>query len=97
MKTRLVKLAAERELLIARSDEQRAALSRQVETWRRPAAVVDQGAAVVAYLDSHPQSVAVVTALIAALWPRRTVKWVSRGWFAWRLVRTLARLRASVG
>lgn len=96
MKTRLVELAAHRELLIARAQEQRGALVRQTAVWRRPAETVEKGIAVVTYLKTHPQTVALAAVVVAALWPRRAIKLAWRGLFAWRFVRTFARLRAFV-
>lgn len=89
MKARLADLSAQRDRLIDRAEE-RAQFVQGVERWRRPAEWLEQSTAAVTYLKTHPLLIATATAAIGAAWPRRAVKWLSRGWLAWRLYRSLA-------
>ncbi len=89
MKTRLADLSAHSDRLIDRAAEQRAQWLQGVERWHKPAELLKQGTVAVAYLKAHPLLVPTLTAAIGAAWPRRAGKWMSRGWLAWRLYRSL--------
>lgn len=91
MTERLSELAARREQLIAQGAELRGEFARNLEPWRQPAEWVDKAVASVAYLKAHKAVVGLTVAAMATARPRAFLRWLRRGWFAWRVVRVLAR------
>ncbi|WP_151704003.1 YqjK-like family protein [Nitrincola alkalilacustris] len=90
MSTGKLSLAQRRARLVAQAAEQRGALGAAVDEWQAPLAMVDQGVSVLRYLRSHPQWVAGVVVLIAAMRSRRSSGvWLRRGWMAWQLINKL--------
>jgi hypothetical protein len=90
MNKKLLKLAKRREQLVATAESQRTQLAQALEVWRAPLAMADQGLAVIAYIKTHPILLAGGSAiLLKILRPKRISKWLSRGWFAWSLMRKL--------
>lgn len=83
------RLVEQRERLVAQAAAQRLALARDVERWRTPLAVADQGLAVLRYIRLHPQWLIVPILLLAAMRPRRVGKWLGSGWVSWRVTRRL--------
>lgn len=91
MRTRLLALAERRAGLVARAQAERATLS----TLLAPA---DAAAALASSLQRlahrvanqaarYPLAVVAGVALLAALRPKRTAIWLTRGWSLWRLYR----------
>lgn len=87
MNEKLNRLAERRAFLIDQSAQQRAALSREAEPWRNLLAYADQGVAALRYAKSHPAwLVGTGGMLLAAVGPRRILRWLGRGLFAWRMI-----------
>lgn len=82
-------LTERRERLIAEAAAQRATLARCIEPWRAPLAVADKGVSALHFLKQHPALLAGGGILLAALRPVRVVRWLRRGWVAWRVLRGL--------
>ena len=89
MNARLLELAERRATLAARAAAQRTALSRQLEPWQVPLAVVDQGVVAVRYFKRHPELLAGIVAFVAVIRPRRVVGWLRSGWMVWRIARVV--------
>lgn len=91
MRERLLALAEKRARLTAQAQSER-------ETLARFAAPVDGAATAAAGLlraarraaeeaRRHPAFIVAAVAILVVLRPRRAVKWLARGWSAWRLYR----------
>jgi len=91
MNKKLLELAQRRAMLVARVAEQRSELAREVEYWRRPLSVVDQGFQAVRYLERHPLLLLGAAAVVAVLSPKRALVWLQRGWVAWRMALAVKR------
>lgn len=89
MNPNLIRLAERRERLVAQAAAQRTALAQNIEPWRTPLALADQGLAVLRVIKHHPAWIVAGGVLLAALRPGRAGKWLRRGWVAWRIVREL--------
>ncbi|HPH07857.1 MAG TPA: YqjK-like family protein [Methylotenera sp.] len=90
MNKKLKALADRRERLLRDSDLQREQLAGAVNGLRAPLALVDQGVALVGFFKKHPVLLASSSALMfKVLRPSRLGKWLSRGLFAWQMVRKL--------
>lgn len=89
MNKKLLRLAGRRERLVAQASAQRAALAENIEPWRTPLALADQGLNTLRYIGRHPVWIAGVVVLIAALTPRRAGKWLGRGWMTWQVMHKL--------
>lgn len=87
---RLVELSQRRAELVARSAAQRAELGDICHVWRLPLAIVDQGVTVWRFLRGHPALLAGLGVAFAVARPRRSVKWLGRGWALWRFFRSMA-------
>lgn len=87
MNPKLIELAEQRVAVVARAEAQRAELSQELASWRKPLKVVDQGWAAVRYLGSNPMLLGGVAAFLVALRSWRMVKWLPPGWLTWRLAR----------
>ena len=81
--TRLVEV---REELIAQAALQRMALMQDIQPWRTPLALADQGLTAVRYIKNHPAWIVSGITLLAILQPRHLGKWLGRGWVAWQLM-----------
>jgi hypothetical protein len=97
MNRNLIRLAEQRERLVARAEAQRRTLEEDVEPWRGPLALADQGVAVLRHIRSHPEWLVGAVVLLAALRPRRFGKWLGRGWMSWKLLRALGIRRQAPG
>jgi hypothetical protein len=86
MNSRLTRLAERRERLIAQAAVERATLAQDVEPWRAPLALADQGLAALRFIKRHPVWIAGGAAVVAALWPERVGRWLRRGWLAWQVM-----------
>lgn len=91
MKRKLTLLAERRSRLIAQAAAQRTALANDMAPWRARLALADQGIAAVRYVRRHPALMLGAALLLAALRPRRTGKWLQRGWLVWQVGRRLRR------
>jgi hypothetical protein len=86
MSEKLIHLAERRAALIARSAHQRETLAQAAEAWRKPLSLADRGISALRHLAGHPLLMAGAVALVAVLRPRRQmIRWVQRGWLAWRI------------
>jgi len=86
MNDKLTQLAERRERLVAQAAVQRTALAKNIEPWRAPLALADQGLAVLRAIKRHPTWILGGVALFVALRPGRAWIWLRRGWVAWRMV-----------
>ncbi len=89
MNKKQLQLARRREYLVAKASAQRATLAANVEPWRTPLALADQGLSALRYIRRHPEWIAGIAVLFATLRSRRTGKWLGRGWMTWKLVHNL--------
>ena len=89
MNKKLLRLAERRERLVAQTAAQRVALAENIEPWRMPLALADQGLSVLRYIGRHPEWIAGIVVLIVALRPGRAGKWLGRGWMTWQVVHKL--------
>jgi hypothetical protein len=89
MNANLVRLAERRERLVAQAAMQRRTLAQDIEPWRIPLALADQGLTALRYIKSHPEWIVGVVVLLAALRPRRVGKWLGRGWVSWQVMHRL--------
>ena len=81
----LIRLAAQRERLVAQSAAQRATLAQSIAPWRSRLALVDRGIAAVRYVRRYPAVLAGIGLLVAALRPHGTAAWLQRGWMLWQV------------
>lgn len=91
MNRKLAQLAERRRLLVAQAAAQRAVLARDAAPLHARLALVDQGLAAFRYVARRPALIVGAALLLAALRPRRTGKWLQRGWLAWQFGRRLRR------
>ena len=89
MNRSLIRLAQRRERLAAQAEAQRRALVQDVEPWRKPLALADQGLSALRYLKTHPEWIIGSVVLLSALRPRRVGRWLGRGLVSWQLVQKL--------
>lgn len=89
MNDKLIHLAKRRERLIANAEAQRTALAQNVESWRRPLMLADQGLAAIRFVKRHPFWTGSVVFLLTALRPGRIGEKLRRGWIAWQVIRKL--------
>ena len=75
--------------LVAQAEEQRAALSQQMQDWQRPLEIVDRALAIVRYAKSHPLLVALPFGLFVFRRPRTLLRWFNRGWLAREVLKKL--------
>lgn len=89
MSTKLARIAGDRQRLTAQAEVQRLALGRAIEPWEIVLKRAEQGWAVMRYIKSHPGSLAGGLAVVAALRPWRTGKWLGRGLVLWQVLQGL--------
>lgn len=89
MNQKLLRLAQRREHLVAQAEAQRTALAQNVEPWRIPLALADQGLAALHFIKGHPAWVVGGGVLLATLRPGWVGKWLRRGWLAWQVMHKL--------
>jgi hypothetical protein len=85
----LIRLAERRERLVTRAAAQRVELAQNIEPWRTPLALADQGLTALRYIRHHPEWIVGIVVLLAALRPGRVGKWLGRGWVTWQMMHTL--------
>lgn len=89
MNRNLLRLAERREGLVAQAAAQRTALAQNIEPWRLPLALADQGLAALRFVKRHPVWIVGGVVVFAALLPAQTGKWLRRGWITWRILQEL--------
>ena len=89
MKQTLIRLAERRERLVAQAAAQRTALAENIEPWRAPLALADQGLAALRFLKRHPAWIVGGGIVLATLRLGNTMKWLRRGWLSWLVARKL--------
>jgi hypothetical protein len=87
MRERLIALRERRAALLARAAAERAELAGWIARTDALAAWAGAGASLLAELKRHPLWIALAAALIAALRPRRVLRWAASGWWLWRIAR----------
>jgi len=89
MSDKLTQLARRREHLVAQAAAQRMALAQNIEPWRTPLALADQGLAALRFVRSHPVWIIGGGVLLTALRPGHVWKWLRRSWVAWQIINKL--------
>lgn len=90
MNNTLLRIAARREQIVAQAASQRQTLAQNIEPWRIPLAVADQGITGARYLKHHPEGIVVgIAVLFVALRPKRIATWLERGWISWQILQSL--------
>jgi hypothetical protein len=64
-------------------------LAQNIEPWRTPLALADQGLTALRYIKHHPEWIVGGVVLLAALRPGHVGKWLGRGWVTWQMMYTL--------
>jgi hypothetical protein len=77
-------LVLRQQRLLMRSAELRLKLSDQTQLFKRPMAIVDHAQAALHWLYCNPKWPLGVLLVLVVLRPRRTLRWGSRLWWAWR-------------
>lgn len=94
---RLIELAERRATLIARAATQRNDLAQATSPLRTIFSAIDQGIAIASYLRQRPILLAGAIAALILIRPGFFLKWLKRGWLAWRfslaIKRTLSGLQ----
>jgi len=85
----LIRLAERRERLVAQAASQRVALAQNIEPWRIPLALADQGLTALRYIKRNPEWIVGGVVLLAALRPGHVGKWLGRGWVTWQVMQKL--------
>jgi len=86
MNEKLSRLAERRERLVAQAAAQRTVLSQNIEAWRVPLVLADQGLAALRYVKSHPVLTMGGVALFVVLRPRHIGEWLRRGLVTWQIM-----------
>lgn len=89
MNDKLIRLAERRERLVAQAAAQRVALAQNIEPWRVPLALADQGLAALRFIKRHPAWMVGGVVMFAALRPGNVGKWLRRGWVTWQIMHKL--------
>lgn len=89
MNGKLIRLAEQRECLVAQTAIPRKALAQNLEPWCLPLALADQGLAALRFIKNYPAAWIVGIVLLAALRPGRVGKWLRRGWIMWQIMHKL--------
>lgn len=84
MNPKLLQLATRHGALKARIDEQRRALAQHSVPLQAAFARGDSVLQGVDWLKHHPAAIGAAVALAVVVRPRRTARWVRRGFFLWR-------------
>lgn len=101
MRARLIRLAERRAQLLQRARAEREHLAALVARGDGALGWLDAGRRMLQELGRRPLIVVAAVALLVALRPRRTLKWLASGWSLWRLYRQASgwwqRLDAAAG
>ncbi|MCW5625213.1 MAG: hypothetical protein KIT73_10910 [Burkholderiales bacterium] len=92
MNADLARIHAQRARLVATADAQRDTIAALVATAAKPLNFADLGIAGLRMLGSTPVLVAVGTALLSWLGPRKAFTWVVEAWGLWQLARKVVKL-----
>lgn len=84
---KLAILAEHRQQLVAQAAAQRTALVTNLEPWRTPLALADNGLAIIRYIKRHPVLIVGGIFLFTILRPGRTGKLLQGGWAILQLAR----------
>lgn len=84
MNPKLLELATRHGALKARIDEQRRTLAKQVVPLEAALTKGDKVLRGVDWLKHHPAAIGIAVAAAVAMRPKRTWRWVRRGFFLWR-------------
>ncbi len=84
MNSRLAAIRLRRERLIVKAAAQRDEVALLLAPWRGPLGLADRGAVAVQYVRAHPGALALAVIVLAALSPRRALRWARRGLTFWR-------------
>jgi hypothetical protein len=88
MNENLLRLAKRRERLVTDAQAQRLVIEQNVNVWRKPLAMADQGLHALRYIRNHPMLIAGGSAaLLSTRRPGGIGKWFRRGWVAWQILR----------
>ncbi|WP_018078661.1 YqjK-like family protein [Thiobacillus denitrificans] len=91
MNRKSIRLAERRERLVVQAAAQRTALAKNLEPWRAPLALADQGVAALRYVRRRPALLVGVMLMVAVLRPKRLGRGLGLVWGAWQLGRRLLR------
>ncbi len=89
MNGKLIRLAERRECLVTQAAIQRQVLAQNLEPWRMPLALADQGLTALHFIKNYPAAWVAGVVLLAALRPGRVGKWLRRGWIMWQIMHKL--------
>lgn len=89
MNKKLSQLSEKRERLVNQAAQQRVVLRQDVEPWRAPLALADQGISALRYVRRHPQWIVGFVIVLAVARPARVWKWLQRGLVTWQMAKTL--------
>ncbi|MBI4754793.1 MAG: hypothetical protein HY778_05075 [Betaproteobacteria bacterium] len=87
MNPRLIELAQRRARLQAQAEGQRRALAEDLAPLARGLQWVDRAREAARWLGRHAHLVAAAALVVAVLRPRRTLRWLRRGFVAWQFAR----------
>jgi hypothetical protein len=85
----LAALRERRRRLLAQADEERASLAASLARADAASAWLNTGLAMFAGARRHPVLVAGAAAVLLALRPRLTMRWLLRAWSLWRVVQSV--------
>jgi hypothetical protein len=91
-RARLLEIAERRARYVERARVERERVAAFAAKADRALAWVDTGRRMLQELARRPLVIAAAVALLFALRPRRTLKWLATGWSLWRLYRQASRL-----
>jgi|SRR5262252_8523264 hypothetical protein len=91
MKQRLTEIHARRQRLIAKAAAERRAIALSIDAWRKPLGAAERMLAAVHYVRAHPIALVLAAATVTVVAPRRTIRWVRRGFVLWRSYRWVVR------
>ncbi|PIQ31206.1 MAG: hypothetical protein COS35_10860 [Zetaproteobacteria bacterium CG02_land_8_20_14_3_00_50_9] len=89
MSRTLLRIAMQREAIVAQAASQRGTLAHMIEPWRMPLSLADQGVTALRYLQRHPAGIVGAAVLLVAIRPGHMASWIGRGWVSWQLLQTL--------
>jgi hypothetical protein len=86
-RTRMLEIAERRARYVERARAEREALAQVLAKTDGAASVLAGVRRVLDGIRQRPLIIVAVVALLVALRPRRSLKWMARGWWLWRLYR----------
>lgn len=94
MSARLAAIRRRRQLLLMRVAVQRLAVTRELEAWRTPLAILDAAITAGRRVRRHPWLLGFAAVLLLKAPHRQVALWATRAITAWKLYRTTQDLRA---